>query len=89
LAALAVVKVGHCGAVRSRRFEPVSVLGARCDALPAAQALFRKERNDLGRAPPFGIVAPQAAQWTTFEEHSGADAGSIVYGETLDIKNGA
>jgi hypothetical protein len=87
LADLAVIEVGHCGAVRSRCLEPVSVLGTHTNALPAAKALFRKERDNLGRAPPFGIVAPQAAQGTTFKEHGGADAGSIVYGEPLDIKN--
>ena len=87
LAAFAVIYVGQCGAVRSRCFQPVSVMGTCMDTLPAANALFRKERNNLGRAHPFGVVAPKAAQGTTFQEHGRADAGPIVDREPLDIKN--
>lgn len=35
----------------------------------------------------FGIVAPEATHRTSFEEHSGADARSIVQGEALNVEN--
>jgi hypothetical protein len=37
----------------------------------------------------FRIVTPMAREWATFEKDGGTDAGSVVYGKTLDIKNKA
>ena len=42
----------------------------------------------LGRQA-FGVVAPAAPQRAPLQEHRGADAGSVVQGELLDIKNDA
>jgi hypothetical protein len=63
--------------------------GANSDALSATQAaVFEKHQVWLG-ALALRIVAPPARQWTPFEKNRGANAGAIVQGITLDVKEEA
>jgi hypothetical protein len=57
------------------------------DALAAGDASFRKVAKLRFGVLPFGIMAPETAHRASFEEHSCADARTIVQGETLNVKN--
>jgi len=57
------------------------------DAFLAQDALVREELHFLPRGVGLGVMAPQATQVATLKKHAGADAGSIMNGEALDIED--
>ena len=57
------------------------------DALTAGDTSFGYVAKLGFRALSFGIVAPEAPHRAPLEEHSCADARTIVQGETLNVEN--
>ena len=57
------------------------------DALAAGDATFWKVPKLGFGVLPLGIVAPKTAHRASFEEHSCADARTIVQGKALNVKN--
>jgi hypothetical protein len=55
--------------------------------LAAGDTSFRKVAKLWLGVLPFGIVAPETAHRASFEEHSRADARSIVQREALYVEN--
>jgi hypothetical protein len=64
-------------------------MGTNSDAVPASQAAVFEEHQIRLRVLALRIVAPPARQGTTFEENRGPNAGAIVQGIALDVKNEA
>lgn len=67
----------------------VDTLRAGSNTLTTANAPLREELELRLGTDAFGIVAPKAAQRASFQEDSGANARSIVDGESLDIEYNA
>ena len=65
----------------------VSVVRTGNDALAAGDAAFWKVAKLGFGVLAFGIVAPETAHRASFEEHSCADARSIVQGKALNVEN--
>ena len=57
------------------------------DALAAVDAAFSNETELRLGILPFGIVAPEAAHGASLEEHSGANARTIVQRKPLDVED--
>jgi len=57
------------------------------DALAAGDTAFGKVAKLGFGVLPFGVVAPEAAHRASFEEHSCADARTIVQGKALNVEN--
>jgi hypothetical protein len=57
------------------------------DALTARDTSFGQVAKFGFRVLAFGIVAPEATHGASFEEHSCADARTIVQGEALNVEN--
>jgi len=63
-------------------------VGAGGDAaLDAAKTQVRVEEDLPRRALRLGVVAPPATQGATLEEDHGAQAGTVVDGEALDVED--
>ena len=69
--------------------EFVGGMRAHIYARTAAYAPLRRELQLRENTPPFGIVAPETAKGTSFEEHSRPDAWAIVDGKPLDVEYGS
>jgi hypothetical protein len=37
----------------------------------------------------FGVVAPPATHWTSFEEHGGSNSRAVMNGVSLNVENNA
>ena len=58
--------------------------------LPPRHPLTGRPADDLRfRRESLRVVAPGTSQWTTLQEHRGADAWPIVYGKFLDVEHDA
>ena len=57
------------------------------DTLAAGDTPFGYVAKLGFRVLPFGIVAPEAMHGASFEEHSCADARTIVQREALNVEN--
>ena len=65
----------------------MGMVGTRKNTLAAGDTAFGKVAKLRFRVLPFRIVAPEAAHGASFEEHSCADARTIVQGEALNVEN--
>jgi hypothetical protein len=77
--------IGHGFAV-----EPLNrVMRAGFNARAAMNAAIIAQQHFHARRLTFGIVTPPTAQRAAFEEDRGAEAGTVVDGIVLDVKNQA
>ncbi len=60
---------------------------ADLDTFSAENADAWTERDLTSALLRFGIVAPNAAQWTAFQEDRRSNAGAIVQGGALEIED--
>jgi hypothetical protein len=65
----------------------MGMVGTRKNTLAAGDTAFGTVAKLRFRVLPFRIVAPEAAHGASFEEHSCADARTIVQGEPLYVED--
>lgn len=67
----------------------VKVIRAGCHASAAPRAAVIPVLQRRHQVQAFWIVAPKTTQGASLEKNRGADAGTVMNGETLNVKNEA